>query len=114
MHTLAGDELLRVQLIGTTVVVLDLDAVAMRAHGSIGCGLAGLDVKHGIAQQEGGTAHGLAGHDRLTRARRGAGVGSVLGGALAVGDAAKRQAHASATSCKKTVLQPWPMSDVAA
>ena len=92
MHTLAGDELLRVQLIGATVVVLDLDAVAMRAHGSIGRGLAGLNAKHGIAQQEGGTAHGLAGHDRLTRARRGAGVGSVLGGALAVGDAAKRQA----------------------
>ena len=33
MHTLAGDELLRVQLIGATVVVLDLDAVAMRIHG---------------------------------------------------------------------------------
>ena len=53
--------------------------------------LAGLDAKHGIAQQEGGAAHGLAVHDRLTRARRGAGVGSVLGRALAVGDAAQRQ-----------------------
>ena len=50
MHTLAGDELLRVQLIGATVVVLDLDAVAMRIHGSGGRRLAGLDVKHGIAQ----------------------------------------------------------------
>ena len=100
MHALAGDELLRVQLIGATVVVLDLDAVAMRAHGSVGCGLAGFDANHGIAQQEGGTAHGLAGHDRLARARRGAGVGSVLGRALAVGDAAKRQA-----ACLGNVLQ---------
>ena len=100
MHTLAGDELLRVQLIGATVVVLDLDAVAMRIHGSGGRRLAGLDVKHGIAQQEGGTAHGLAGHDRLSRARRGAGVGSVLGRALAVGDAAQRQA-----ACLGNVLQ---------
>ena len=100
MHTLAGDELLRAQLIGAAVVILDLDAVAMRTHGSGGRRLAGLDVKHGIAQQEGGTAHGLAGHDRLTRARRGAGVGSVLGGALAVGDAAKRQA-----ACLGNVLQ---------
>ena len=100
MHTLTGDELLRAQLIGATVVVLDLDAVAMRAHGSIGCGLTGLDANHGIAQQEGGAAHGLAGHDRLARARRGAGVGSVLGGALAVGNAAQRQ-----TACLGNVLQ---------
>ena len=100
MHTLAGDEFLCVQLIGATVVVLDLDAITMSAHRSIGCMLAGLDVKHGIAQQEGGTAHGLAGHDRLTRARRGAGVGSVLGRALAIGDAAKRQA-----ACLGNVLQ---------
>ena len=69
MHTLAGDEFLCVQLIGATVVVLDLDAITMGAHRSIGCMLAGLDVKHGIAQQEGGTAHGLAGHDRLTRSQ---------------------------------------------
>ena len=100
MHALAGDEFLCAQLIGATVVVLDLDAVTMRAHGSIGCGLAGLDANHGIAQQESGTAHGLAGHDRLTRARRGAGVGSVLGGALAVGNAAQRQ-----TACLGNVLQ---------
>ena len=91
MHALAGDELLRAQLIGAAVVVLDLGAVAMRAHGSIGRRLTGLDADHGIAQQEGGTAHGLASHDRLSRARRGAGVGSVLGGALAVGNAAQRQ-----------------------
>ena len=64
--------------------------------------LAGLDVKHGIAQQEGGTAHGLAGHDRLTRARRGAGVGSVLGRALAIGDAAKRQA-----ACVRWMYAEW-------
>lgn len=114
MHALAGDELLRAQLIGSTVVVLDLDTVTMRAHRNIGCRLAGLDVKHGIAQQEGGTAHGLAGHDRLTRARRGAGVGSVLGGALAVGNAAQRQAACLGNVLQKTVLQPWPMSDVAA
>ena len=92
MHSLAGDEFLCAQLIGATVVVFDLDAVTMRAHGSIGCRLAGLDAKHGIAQQEGGTAHGLAGHDRLTRARRSTRVGRVLGGALAIGNAAKRQA----------------------
>ena len=91
MHTLAGDELLRAQLIGATVVVLDLDAVAMRAHRGGRRRLAGLDANHGIAQQEGGTAHGLAGHDRLARARRGAGVGSVLGGARAIGNAAQRQ-----------------------
>ena len=100
MHTLAGDELLRAQLIGATVVVLNLDAVTMGAHRGGRRRLAGLDADHGIAQQEGGTAHGLAGHDRLTRARRGAGVGSVLGGALAVGNAAKRQ-----TACLGNVLQ---------
>ena len=50
MHTLAGDELLRAKLIGAAVVVLDLDAVAMCAHGSIGRGLAGLDANHSIAQ----------------------------------------------------------------
>ena len=66
MHTLAGNEFLRAQLVGATVVVLDLDAVAMRAHGSIGRRLASLDANHGIAQQEGSAAHGLAGHDRLT------------------------------------------------
>ena len=66
MHALAGDEFPCAQLIGATVVILDLDAVAMRAHGSIGRRLASLDANHGIAQQEGSAAHGLAGHDRLT------------------------------------------------
>ncbi len=114
MHTLAGDEFLRAQLVGAAVVVLDLDAVAMRVHRSGGSRLASLDTNHGIAQQEGGTAHGLAGHDRLTRARRGAGVGafSVEHSPLAMQRSGRP--HASATSCKKTVLQPWPMSDVAA
>ena len=91
MHALTGDEFLRAQLIGATVVVLDLDAVAMGGNRGGGSGLAGLDTKHSIAQQEGGTAHGLAGYDRLARAGRGTGVGSVFGGALAVGNAAQRQ-----------------------
>ena len=68
MHALTGDEFLRAQLIGATVVVLDLDAVAMGGNRGSRRGLAGLDTKHGVAQQKGGTAHGLAGHDRLARA----------------------------------------------
>ena len=91
VNGVAGRELLGRDLEDGAVGVGVGGAVALGAHAFLGHGLPPLDLEHGVAQQEGGAANGLAGDDGLARARGGAGVGGGLGGALAVADAGQRQ-----------------------
>ena len=79
---------------GVLAAVLEVEglSVATGADLALRHFFAALVGEHGVAKQEGGAADGLARDDRLAGAGGGAGVGRVLGRALAVGDAAARQA----------------------